>query len=155
MRLLLDRCRSAHFQGYGGVLVARTVLALAAAVIVLASSAAARAGEARPETTASAGAGRSDRAASDRAALALTEEQRDRIFYHLMQFPEVRGNGRLPGLSERLSREQALEDLPTSILREIPRLHAHKFLKLEDRILLVDPGTRVVVAMIPRYKLVE
>jgi hypothetical protein len=138
------------FTVMAGVLVARTVLALAAAVIVLASSATARAGEARSETTASAGAG-----PSDRAALALTEEQRDRIFYHLMQFPEVRGNGRLPGLSERLSREQALEDLPTSILREIPRLHAHKFLKLEDRILLVDPGTRVVVAMIPRYKLVE
>jgi hypothetical protein len=92
---------------------------------------------------------------SGRGGLALTEEQRDRIFQHLLGFPDaVRGNERVPGLAERLPREQLLQELPASVIKEIPRLHAHKFLKLEDRILLVDPATRVVVAMIPRYKLI-
>ena len=92
---------------------------------------------------------------SDRGSLALTDEQQDRIFQYLLGFPDaVRGDARLPGLAERLPREQLLQELPASVVREIPRLSAHKFLKLEDRILLVNPETRVVVAMISRYKLV-
>jgi hypothetical protein len=31
----------------------------------------------------------------------------------------------------------------------------HKFVKFDDRILVVDPASRQVVAMIPRYKLLQ
>ena len=36
---------------------------------------------------------------------------------------------------------------------EIPLLCAHKFVKLDDRILVINPTARTVVAMIPRYRL--
>jgi hypothetical protein len=37
--------------------------------------------------------------------------------------------------------------------QEIPLVQDHKFVKFDDRIVVVDPKSRVVVAMIPRYKL--
>ena len=46
-----------------------------------------------------------------------------------------------------------LQDLPAGIAREIPPVQGHKFVKFDDRIVVVDPKSRVVVAMIPRYKL--
>jgi hypothetical protein len=39
------------------------------------------------------------------------------------------------------------------VTADIPPLRGHKFMKLEDRILLIEPSSRLVVAMIPRYKL--
>jgi hypothetical protein len=33
-------------------------------------------------------------------------------------------------------------------------VQGHKFVKFDDRIVVVDPASRLVVAMIPRYKLV-
>jgi hypothetical protein len=60
---------------------------------------------------------------------------------------------RNPCLADRLSSDEPTQDLPESLVQEIPLLHAYKFIKLDDRILLVDPASRMVVAMIPRYRL--
>jgi len=46
-----------------------------------------------------------------------------------------------------------MQDLPATVTREIPLVRGHKFVKFDDRIVVVDPASRVVVAMIPRYKL--
>jgi hypothetical protein len=46
-----------------------------------------------------------------------------------------------------------MQDLPLSVIRQIPQVEGHKFVKFDDRILVVAPATRQVVAMIPRYKL--
>ena len=48
-----------------------------------------------------------------------------------------------------------LQDLPPIVTRRIPLVGAYKFVKLDDRILLVDPADRAVVAQIPRYKLIN
>ena len=49
----------------------------------------------------------------------------------------------------------AMQDLPASLTREIPLVRGHKFVKFDDRIVVVDPASRLVVAMIPRYKLLQ
>jgi hypothetical protein len=46
-----------------------------------------------------------------------------------------------------------MQDLPASVTREIPLVQGHKFVKFDDRIVVVNPASRLVVAMIPRYKL--
>jgi hypothetical protein len=105
----------------------------------------------RYDTTGSVGA-----ASANRAILTLTDEQRERIHQGVMRFPDaVRRDARMPELADRLPREEPLQDLPASVTGEIPRLHAYKFVKLDDRILVIDPSTRVVAAMIPRYKLLQ
>jgi hypothetical protein len=89
-----------------------------------------------------------------RVALALTDEQREVMYQGVMRFPDAMGRGeRPPELTEELSGDEPLQDLPASVTAEAPLLSAYKFMKLEDRILLIEPAARVVVAMIPRYKL--
>jgi hypothetical protein len=39
------------------------------------------------------------------------------------------------------------------VTRKVPQAKDYKFVKLEDRILLVHPDSRTIVAQIPRYKL--
>jgi hypothetical protein len=46
-----------------------------------------------------------------------------------------------------------MQDLPAGVTRDVPLVQGHKFVKFDDRIVVVDPGSRLVVAMIPRYKL--
>ena len=58
-----------------------------------------------------------------------------------------------PALSDPLPGGVPMQDLPTGVTREIPLVQGHKFVKFDDRIVVVDPKSRVVVAMIPRYKL--
>jgi hypothetical protein len=88
-----------------------------------------------------------------RAILPLSEQQRERIHQGLMRFPDAARGEQAPVLADRVPSEQPLQDLPANLTQEIPPLHGHKFLKLSDRILLVDPTSREVVAMIPRYRL--
>ena len=57
------------------------------------------------------------------------------------------------GRRDALPSAVPLQDLPAGIAREIPPVQGHKFVKFDDRIVVVDPKSRVVVAMIPRYKL--
>jgi hypothetical protein len=86
--------------------------------------------------------------------LSLSDEQRERIHGSLIGFPDaVRRDAQRPALAERLSSDEPTQDLPENLMQEIPLLHAYKFVKLNDRILLVDPASRMVVAMIPRYRL--
>jgi hypothetical protein len=88
--------------------------------------------------------------------LRLSDEQRERIYRGLIDFPDHRqGDARKPELADKLSTDQAIQDLPQGLTQEIPVLHAHRFVKLDDRILLVDPSSRVVVAMIPRYRVLQ
>jgi hypothetical protein len=46
-----------------------------------------------------------------------------------------------------------MQDLPAGVIRDIPLVRGHKFVKFDDRIVVVNPASRLVVAMIPRYKL--
>jgi hypothetical protein len=86
--------------------------------------------------------------------LPLSDEQRERIHQGLMHFPDApRPEMPGPALADRIASAQPLQDLPANLTAEIPRLAGYQFLKLRDRILLVDAASREVVAMIPRYHL--
>jgi hypothetical protein len=56
-------------------------------------------------------------------------------------------------VADSLPEEVPMQELPTDIIREIPLVRGHKFVKFDDRILVVSSASRLVVAMIPRYKL--
>ena len=58
-------------------------------------------------------------------------------------------------VADALSSEVALQELPSSVIRQIPQVEGHKFVKFDDRIVVVNPASRLVVAMIPRYKLLQ
>jgi hypothetical protein len=86
--------------------------------------------------------------------LSLSDEQRERIHGSLVGFPDALSrNAQEAALADQLSSDEPTQDLPERLTQEIPLLHAYKFVKLNDRILLIDPASRVVVAMIPRYRL--
>jgi Protein of unknown function (DUF1236) len=113
-----------------------------------------RGGEARDttgmdETTGSVGGGK--RAS---AGLALSDEQRGRIYEGVMRVSDAPvAHAPAPAVADALPGGVALQDLPAGVTREIPLVDGHKFVKFDDRIVVVDPKSRVVVAMIPRYKL--
>jgi hypothetical protein len=104
-----------------------------------------RAQQAADETIGSAGPMRS-------VPLLLTDEERHRVYQGLMRFPDVASKDALD-LADKVPGSAPLQDLPANVTADIPLVRGHKFMKLEDRILLVEPASRVVVAMIPRYKL--
>lgn len=89
-----------------------------------------------------------------REGLPLSDEERAQIFDAVMRTADVpvadveppEGAAALPGWV-------ALQELPTGVAQEIPLVEGYKFVKLDDRILLVNPGSRKVVAEMPRYKL--
>ena len=58
-----------------------------------------------------------------------------------------------PEVADPLPEEVPTQNLPDDIIREIPLICGHKFVKFDDQILLVSSGSRLVIAMIPRYKL--
>jgi hypothetical protein len=90
------------------------------------------------------------------AALALSDEERSRIYESVMKIANLpTAAAPPPEIAERLSNEVPLEDPPPRVMREVPQLQGHKFVKFDDRILVVDSSTRMVVAMIPRYRLVQ
>ena len=89
-----------------------------------------------------------------RAGLALSDEQRGRIYDSVMRIPDAPvAQAPAPALADALSSEVPMQDLPASVTREIPLVQGHKFVKFDDRIVVVNPASRLVVAMIPRYKL--
>jgi len=88
------------------------------------------------------------------AELALSDEQRGRIFDSVMRIPDAPvAEAPAPALADALPSEVPMQDLPASVTREIPLVQGHKFVKFDDRIVVVNPASRLVVAMIPRYKL--
>jgi hypothetical protein len=86
-------------------------------------------------------------------ALHLTDEQRGHIFDGIMKLRDAPvADVAEPDMATSLPRSVPLQELPASVTREIPLVQGYKFVKLEDRILLVSPLDRAVVAMMPRYR---
>ena len=103
------------------------------------------------ETTGSVSSPGSKRAGAE---LALSDEQRGRIYDSVMRIPDAPvAQAPAPALDDALPSEVPMQDLPASVTREIPLVQGHKFVKFDDRIVVVNPASRLVVAMIPRYKL--
>jgi len=86
--------------------------------------------------------------------LALSDEERGRLYDGVMRILDASvANVPAPEVADALPSGVPLQDLPFGIAQEIPLVRDHKFVKFDDRIVVVDPKSRVVVAMIPRYKL--
>jgi len=86
--------------------------------------------------------------------LPLTDEERSRIHARVIRMPNApTADVPAPELLGALPSSVPLQDLPAGMAQEIPLVEGYKFVKLDDRILLVSPATRVVVSEIPRYKL--
>ena len=84
----------------------------------------------------------------------LSDEQRSRIFDGIMRISDAPVTEMAPPeVADSLLEEVPMQDLPSDIIREIPLVRGHKFVKFDDRILVVSSASRLVVAMIPRYKL--
>jgi hypothetical protein len=84
----------------------------------------------------------------------LSDEERGRIFDGVMRISDAPVTEMTaPEVAHPLSKEVPMQDLPDDIIREIPLVRGHKFVKFDDRILVVSSASRLVVAMIPRYKL--
>jgi hypothetical protein len=87
--------------------------------------------------------------------LSLSDEQRGLIFMGVINLPDVPELAmRAPEPGVTLEPSIELQALPAMVVRRVPQVEAYRFVKLEDRILLVSAETRQVEAMIPRYKLV-
>jgi hypothetical protein len=88
----------------------------------------------------------------------LSDEQRGFLFLGVMNLTDV-PDVELPdsqslfGSPTVLPDFIELQDLPAMVTRKIPAVKHQKFVKLDDRILVVRPADRVVVAEIPRYRL--
>jgi hypothetical protein len=88
------------------------------------------------------------------AELALSDEERGRLYEGVMRIADASvANVPAPTVADALPSGVPLQDLPAGMAQEIPQVRGHKFVKFDDRIVVVDPKSRVVVAMIPRYKL--
>jgi hypothetical protein len=85
--------------------------------------------------------------------LALTDEQRGHIFDDIMKLPDAPvADVAPPAAANALPSSVTLQELPASVTREVPIVQGYKFVKLDDRILLVSPVDRAVVAEMPRYR---
>jgi hypothetical protein len=88
------------------------------------------------------------------SGLELSDEQRGFVFLGVVNLPDVPDVAIAPPrLAEMLPETVALHAIPAMVTRKIPALARYRFVKLDDRILLVSAGSRQVVAAIPRYKL--
>jgi hypothetical protein len=86
--------------------------------------------------------------------LAISDEQRGRIYEAVMRISDAPvADVPAPAVAESIPRHIPLQDLPNGVSRDIPLIEGHKFVKFDDRILVVNSANRLVVAMIPRYKL--
>ena len=84
----------------------------------------------------------------------FSDEERGRIFDGIMRISDAPVTEMVaPEVADSLPEEVPMQELPTDIIREIPLVRGHKFVKFDDRILVVSSTSRLVVAMIPRYKL--
>jgi hypothetical protein len=89
-----------------------------------------------------------------RTAPALSDEDRFHIYEGVMRVLDAPVVGASPPeLAEALADEVPMQDLPLSVVRKLPQVEGLKFAKFDDRIVVVNPASRLVVAMIPRYKL--
>jgi hypothetical protein len=85
--------------------------------------------------------------------LPLTDEQRGHIFDGIMRIHDAPVEDMpAPAAASALPSSVALQELPSSVTRDVPMVEGYKFVKLDDRILLVSPVDRLVVAEMPRYR---
>jgi hypothetical protein len=88
--------------------------------------------------------------------LPLSDEQRGLVFLGVINLPDTaEADVPAPMLTSALPETIELHDLPAMVVRIIPLLQGYKFVKLDDRILLVRSTDRIVVSEIPRYRLVR
>lgn len=86
--------------------------------------------------------------------LPLSDEQRGFIYESVMRIVDAPvAHAPAPEAADPLSDSVAMQDLPAGLIHDIPLVQDHKFVKFEDRIVVIEPTTRAVVAMIPRYRL--
>jgi Protein of unknown function (DUF1236) len=91
-----------------------------------------------------------------KSELAIDDEQRGHIFDVVMRISDAPvADGPTPEIADALPEQVPMQDLPAGITQDVPLVQGHKFVKFDDRILIVNPSSRVVVAMIPRYKLLQ
>jgi hypothetical protein len=87
--------------------------------------------------------------------LSLSDEGRALVFLGVINLPDVPELVmHAPEAGVPIAKSIELQDIPAMVVRRIPELQGYKFIKLDDRILVVSAETRQVEAMIPRYKLV-
>jgi hypothetical protein len=86
----------------------------------------------------------------------FSDEERGRIFDGIMRTSDAPVTEMAaPEVADFLPEEVPTQELPIDIIREIPLARGHKFVKFDDRILVISATSRLVVAMIPRYKLLQ
>src|SRR5437868_3411860 len=79
--------------------------------------------------------------------LPLSDEQRGHIFDGIMKLRDAPvAEVPEPEAATAVPSSVALQELPPSVTREFPMVQGYKFVKLDDRILLVSPLDRTVVA---------
>jgi hypothetical protein len=84
----------------------------------------------------------------------FSDEQRSRIFDGVMRISGAPvAEVAAPEVADCLPADVPTQDMPNDIISEVPLVRGHKFVKFDDRILVVSSASRLVVAMIPRYKL--
>ncbi|HLH96827.1 MAG TPA: DUF1236 domain-containing protein [Xanthobacteraceae bacterium] len=90
--------------------------------------------------------------AAPRQRLPLSDEQRGHVFDDIMKLADAPvADVPTPDTTVVIPRSVALQELPESATRDVPQVAGYKFVKLDDRILLVSPADRSVVAEMPRY----
>jgi Protein of unknown function (DUF1236) len=130
-------------------------LAAAAGLAQLGAGESAEAAQLDDETTGSVGPFRG-LGAMRRAALPLSDEERFEIYEGVMRIPDAPvAQTTTAEISDAVPGDVALQELPLSVIRRIPLVQGYKFVKFDDRIVVVNPASRIVVAMIPRYKLLQ
>jgi hypothetical protein len=89
-----------------------------------------------------------------RVAPALSDEDRFHIYEGVMRMPDAPvADAPAPDVAEALPDVVDMQELPLSVIRKLPQVAGMKFAKFDDRIVVVNPASRIVVVMIPRYKL--
>jgi hypothetical protein len=88
--------------------------------------------------------------------LPLSDEERGRVHASVMKLLNVPAEQVADAdIAIELPSSIPMQDFPESLLDDVPVVQPYKFVKLEDRIWLVSPATRKVVAEIPRYHLLS
>jgi hypothetical protein len=86
----------------------------------------------------------------------FSDEERGRIFDGIMRVSDAPvSEMAAPEIADFLPEEVPTQELPADLIRKIPLVYGHKFVKFDDRILVISATSRLVVAMIPRYKLLQ
>jgi hypothetical protein len=149
LALLLSK-RAAVLVGLAGLCLAWAIVLGAGRIASPTGNWLAVADPQRGDITRTTGSGSISGAGSARALL-LSDEQRGHIFDGIMKLDDA-PVADVPAPAAAVPSSVPLQELPAGVTREIPLLQGYKFVKLDDRILLVSPVDRAVVAEMPRYR---